>query len=114
MPFVEATRNLLLDELDTLAPYASVHTADPGATGAAEAAGGSYTRQAITWSAAAAGSKTFTASVQMQIPAGTTITHGGLWSAVSGGNWRGGEELDAPQSYPTGGVYDLTFTVTAA
>ena len=113
MAFTATTRNVLLDELDALATHASLHTADPGGSGASEVAGGSYARVPITWSAASAGSKTLTGAVTLQVPAGTTITHFGLWSASSGGTWRGGEALNASQAYPTGGTYDLTITVTS-
>lgn len=112
MGFTTATRDEFLNDLDALATHVSLHTADPGSTGASEVSGGSYTRQAVTWAAASGGSKT-AGAMTFQIPAGTTITHFGLWSAASGGTFVGGGALDAAQSYPTGGTYDFTPTVTS-
>jgi hypothetical protein len=112
--FATTTLNSFLDKLDTLATHASIHTADPGGTGASEVAGGSYARQAITWAAASSASKTLTGTVTFQIPSGTTITHAGTWSASSGGTWRGGAALDSSQSFPTGGTYTLNLTATAS
>lgn len=113
MALTSASRDEMLNDLDTLATHASLHTADPGSTGASEVTGGSYARVPITWNAASGGTKTLTAAVTLQIPSGTTITHFGLWSASSGGTFRGGGALDASQSFPTGGTFDLSVTVTA-
>jgi hypothetical protein len=113
MSFTAAVRNDMLDDLDSLATHASLHTADPGTTGASEVAGGSYTRQAITWQAAGSGSKTLVASVTFQIPPSTTITHAGTWNAASSGTFRGGGALSASESYSgTGGTYTLSLTAT--
>jgi hypothetical protein len=112
MAFTDAVRDEMLNDLDGLATHASLHTADPGTTGADEVTGGSYARQAITWAAASAGSKTLTATVVMQIPPGTTITHAGTWSAISAGTFRGGGALPAPEAYPTGGTYNLNLITT--
>lgn len=114
MSFTSATLDTFLDDLDTLATYASLHTADPGSTGTSEVTGGSYARQAITWSSASSGSKTLSGTVTFQIPSGTTITHAGTWSAVSAGTFRGGGALDSSQSYPSGGEYTLNLTATAS
>lgn len=71
--------------------YISAHTADPGATGTSEVAGGSYARQQTVW-AAATGSTTVTragSQVTIPIPAGTTATHFGVWSAATAGTFYG-------------------------
>jgi hypothetical protein len=72
--------------------YLSLHSADPGQTGASELTGGSYARQAISFSAASGGqqassnSQTFTS-----LPAASGgIPYFGLWSASSGGTYIGG------------------------
>lgn len=118
MALTSATRDALLDELDESgalpAAYASLHTADPGATGADEVTGGTpaYARKALTWAAAAGASKG-AAMVTFDIPAGTEITHFGLWTAVSGGTFRGGSALPANETYGAQGTYDLSITATA-
>ncbi|MGI5169880.1 phage tail fiber protein [Spirillospora sp. CA-253888] len=115
MPFTTATRDAVMDgtSIAALCTHASLHTADPTTTGGSEVAGGSYARVAITWAAASGGTKTLTGSVTINVPSGTTITHFGLWSALAAGTFRGGGTLSASQSYPTGGTYALTITVTS-
>lgn len=117
MAFTSATRDALLGgtSLASLATHASLHTADPGSTGTNEITGGSYARVPITWAAPSGGTESLTASVTLQIPAGTTFTHFGLWSALSSGTFRGGDVLTGgSQSYPTGGTFDLSITVTTS
>lgn len=116
MSFTDAVKNAMLDLIDeggSLAcTHLSLHTADPGSTGASEVAGGSYARQAITWNPAAGGQKTIVEQPVFQVPAATTITHFGLWSAVSGGTFRYSGALPAPQVYSSPGTYTAN-SVTA-
>lgn len=121
MAFTSSVRDAMLDLIDetgaTAATHVSLHTDDPGTTGADEVTGGSYARQAVTWGAASGGSKTNSSALTFSIPAGTTITHVGLWTASTNGTFLGGGPLDSPQSYPTGGTYtinpgDLEATLT--
>jgi hypothetical protein len=110
MPYAEDVQNAMLELLGSggakEATHLSLHTADPGDTGADELAGGSYARQAITWEAAAGGLKVITGTPLFQIPAGVTITHFGLWSASSAGSWRGGGALPAEETYGAPGTYE--------
>lgn len=72
--------------------YLSLHSADPGTTGASEITGGSYARQAITFGTPASGSQASTNSqsfTNMPAEAGGT-PYFGLWSAASGGTYEGG------------------------
>jgi len=75
--------------------YASVHTGDPGTTGAAECAGGSYARQPVntSWAAASGGSKASNANVDFAGMPAATVTHAGVWDTVSGGNFLVGGAL---------------------
>ena len=69
--------------------YASLHTADPAGTGAAEVTGGSpaYARVAITWAPGAVdGVHTGTLASAFNVPA-ATVTHLGLWTAAVGGTY---------------------------
>jgi hypothetical protein len=94
MPGLNATaHNLMLDELGTLGTHVSAHTADPGATGTDEVTGGSYARQSVTWNAASASNLDSSNQPVIPIPASTTITHIGLWSAVSGGTFYGSWDI---------------------
>jgi hypothetical protein len=114
MPFVAGTRDTMLDQLTTLATHASLHTADPGITGANEVTGGSpaYARKPITWAAASGGSKTLTGSVTFDVPPSTTLTHLGTWSALSAGTFRGGGSLAATEVYGAQGTYTLQINAT--
>ena len=98
-------RNSMLDHLGTLATLASLHSADPGANGANEVIGGAYTREAITWNPAAAGNLDNNANPVFDVPAGTTVTHFGLWTA--GGIWLGGGALSAAETFAGAGTYTL-------
>lgn len=110
MALSTSAKNLMLDALGAVAVYASIHTADPGASGTSEVAGGSpaYARKAITWNAAASGNLDNNANPTFDIPAGTTVTHFGLWSASSGGTYYGGGALSASESFVGQGSYNLT------
>ncbi|MFC6441039.1 hypothetical protein [Bowmanella sp. JS7-9] len=72
MPLTTAGKNTALDALTIT--HMSLHTGDPSDTGAAnEATGGSpaYARQVPTFGAASAGTRTLSASVTFDVPAGT-------------------------------------------
>lgn len=103
-------KNVMLDALGAVAVWASLHTADPGTTGASEVTGGSpaYARKAITWNAASGGALDNNANPTFDVPAGVTVSHYGLWSAVSGGTFYGGNALSASESFTGQGQYNMT------
>jgi hypothetical protein len=118
MPFTGTADNQMLDALANIAPtsniigFASLHTAY-SATGANELTGGSpaYARKAITWSAAAAGSKAASSAPVFDIPAATTVAFVGLWSLVSAGTFAGmGANGGATQFACTAAVSGNLFT----
>lgn len=78
----DAMKNAMLGPVANIDAI-SLHTADPGATGANEVAGGTYARQAPTWDAAAAGERAITNTPVFNVPGGTTVTHWGLWEGVT-------------------------------
>jgi hypothetical protein len=102
--------NRMLDEAATEAVWASLHTADPGKTGASEVTGGSpaYARQAITWNTASGSNLDSSDAPAFDIPAGTTIRYWGTWTASSGGNFCFGGALSANETYAAQGDYTLT------
>ena len=106
MPLSNAGKHAMLDGLAAVAALASLHTASPGTTGANEVTGGSYTREAITWNAASGGSLDDSNQPVFDVPAGTTVTHFGLWT--SGGTYLGGDELSDPETCTGAGTYTLT------
>lgn len=109
MALVNAAKNAMLDELATVAVFVSLHTADPGTTGTNEVTGGSpaYARKAITWNAASAGALDSSNAPVFDVPAGTTITHVGLWSASSGGTFYGSFDI-TDETFGAQGTYTLS------
>lgn len=88
--------------------YLSLHTADPGTTGANEATGGSpaYARIAASAGSASGGIVTFGNAV-FNAPA-ATYTHVGAWSAATGGTFRGGDALATPVTVSPQGTVTLS------
>jgi len=91
------------------AVYVKLHTGDPGASGTANAAAGSTTRPAITWSAASAGTLTMSNSPSWT-NGGTseTITHISFWDSSTAGNFLGSAALSASQAWASANTFTLT------
>jgi len=91
-------------------PYISLHTADPGETGASELAGGSYARQSGGFGNASGGTVSNTANIDFTgMPAGT-ITHVGVWSsstATATTNFVWGGALTASKAVNSGDTFRL-------
>jgi hypothetical protein len=118
MPFTiaaetEALVGLVGDGTADKNNFISLHTADPGSNGASEVTGGAYTREQTDWPAPANASVTGSA-VTLDVPAGTTITHWGLWKqAGPGGTFLYGAPLPAPETFGSNGTYSVTPTLAA-
>lgn len=112
MPFTPSALNDAVNGIATAATWISAHTADPGSGGASEVAGGSYARQQTTWGAASDGDR-IGSQVAIPIPAGTTVRYWGLWSAVSGGTFKGGFDLGANEVFGAAGTLNHTPTLDA-
>lgn len=85
--------------------FVSLHTADPGNTGANEVSGGSYARQAMTFSNVGSNPTVASNTGVVQYPTATapwgTITHFGIWSASSGGTFLGSAAVTTPKTIAT-------------
>lgn len=128
MPFTVAQRNSILNKIlrnTDFTPdatiYVSLHTGDPGDTGANEVTGGTYGRQSCAFDAAASNHTQNTSVINFTLmPAITNpnyVTHFGLWSAASGGTFRGGGAMTANKETNAGDTYqvaagDLDITLT--
>lgn len=116
MPLSTTSRNVALNALRGTAPasiigFASLHTADPGTTGANELTGGSpaYARKAISFAAASAGAMAMTGTApKFDVRSGVTITHVGFWTAATGGTFMGSGTLSSPSSFTAQGTYTLS------
>lgn len=104
-------KNTLATSYGTACPYASLHTANPGTTGASEVTGGApaYARKAVTWGAASNG--VITGQVTFDVPTGITVAYAGLWSALTAGTFQDGGAVTS-QAFSTQGQYTLTLTYT--
>jgi hypothetical protein len=91
------------------AVFVKLHTGDPGASGASNAAVGSTTRPAITWSAASGGSMTITGTAPSWTNGGTseTLTHVSFWDSSTAGNFLGSAALSSSQAWASGNTYAL-------
>lgn len=112
MGFTDATLNAAIDAVAGIGDWISAHDGDPSTTGANEVTGGSYAREQTTWGVAASGDSAGS-EVTISIPGGTTVTHWGIWSAVSGGTFVGGFPLDVSEGYGADGVLKVTPTLDA-
>jgi hypothetical protein len=92
--------------------YAKLHTGDPGAAGASNAAVGDATRRAFTQSASSGGTGiAMNGSAPVWTNAGTTetLTHVSVFSASSAGTFLYSFALTTPQAWTSGN----TFTASA-
>ena len=90
MPLATTGESTVLNSL-LAARFVSLHTAAPGDSGASEVTGGAYARQAATFTNTGNNPTVAANSTLIQYPTATaswgTITHFGIWSASSGGNF---------------------------
>ena len=109
-------RNTAVTEFNA---YVSLHTADPGLTGTDEVTGGSYARQLASFGAPADGGGgrqiDNPAAISFTLMPAVTVTHVGIWDALTAGNFIYGDVLTASQVVNSGGTFefpigDLTVT----
>jgi hypothetical protein len=113
MPATVAERNAILNAYLPGASHASysgntslflsVHTADPGDSGTAEyTAYSGGLRASISFGGAASAAATSTAQIDFTAMGATTITHVGLWTANTGGTFKGGGPLSSSRTTASG------------
>jgi hypothetical protein len=88
-----------------LLAFISLHTATTSTTGASEATGGGYARQAMTWNAASGGTKTNSGTASFTTTGSTANTHMGTFSASTAGTFGIGMTMSS--------VTAVTITVAA-
>lgn len=91
----DAAQNAIFATVTTY--YLSLHTGDPGASGATE---GSEGRKAIQFGASSSGSQASTTGQTWASAVGGTYTNFGIWTASSGGTYRRGGALTAGITVP--------------
>lgn len=120
-----ATANSWLDALcrsvtytEPAAFYVKLHTGDPGAAGANNAAG-ETTRQAVTFSAASGGAITNSAAVTWtSVSTSETYSHVSFWDASTAGTFLGSDGLAVSRAVTAGDTFeiaigDLDLSITA-
>ena len=107
-----ATREASSLAATNLGDRISLHTADPGTTGASEATGGSpaYARKQTTWTGGTADGSVVGSEVTIDVPAGT-YTHFGVWN-VDGTTFVGGGALSSSVTLGAQGQIKVTPTHT--
>lgn len=77
-----SVKNAMLDAI-TAITHISLHSADPGTTGANEISGGSpaYARKSVTYPAASGGERTIAEenAPVFDVPGGATVSHFAIW-----------------------------------
>jgi hypothetical protein len=95
---------LLLNTLMT-GRFVSLHTNDPGNTGAGEVTGTPYARQSSTWAATGNNPTIIANTAVIQFPTATsdwgTISYFGVWSAATAGTFYGGWPVTTPKTVST-------------
>jgi hypothetical protein len=105
MPLATTGESTVLNAL-LAARFVSLHTANPGNTGASEVAVGAYARQGpVTFANAGNNPTVASNSAVVQYPTATapwgTISFFGLWTAVTAGTFLGYGTVTTPKSIDT-------------
>lgn len=88
--------------------YVSLHSGDPGETGAAEISGGSYARTSDTFSAAASGATDNDSNIDFTSMPSCSVSYVGCWDASSGGNFLwGGAVTGGAKSVNSGDTFRI-------
>ena len=104
------TKNSVIDYLASLGNWISLHTGDPGTTGALEASGGSYSRKQTAWGASAAALATGT-QVSFTGLVAAAYTYFGVWTASTAGTFRYGFALNPGATLNGTGGFNVTPTI---
>lgn len=100
MPLITTERDAAITFLASRYTFISLHTGDPGTTGANEVTGTGYARKVPTWGTASNGSIS-AGELTFDIPAGLNVTHFGYQTAATGATFRGGNPLAAAKTDTT-------------
>ncbi|OZC50504.1 phage tail fiber protein [Rhodococcoides fascians] len=111
MPLTPQTREDIAIYTGTIGTWISLHTADPGTSGANEATGGGYARKQTTWTGGAVDGTLAGSAVTIPVAAGT-YAWAGIWSAQTGGRFVGSIPIASTQLGATGEIV-VTPTVNA-
>ena len=112
MAFTNAALNAATNGLLAAYPFLSLHSADPGSTGASET---SAARTNPGWPAASGSGDSTVSNVAFTgVAANGAVTFFGLWSAATGGTFGGGFALTGDQTANSAGAYTVTLATVNA
>ncbi len=123
--FANSILDAILNQVNLTADtaiYLSLHTADPGTTGASEVSDATYARQNVTAAFPSAASHACSNNVAIEYPAATTgftAAYYGIWTAASGGTFRMGGDINPDKVVGAGEILrfatgQLTISLAAA
>lgn len=93
-----------------VAAFVKLHTGDPGAAAANNAAVGSTTRPAVTWATPSGNAIAVNGTAPSWTNGGTTetLSHISVWDASTAGNFLFSAALSGTQSWASGNVFTLS------
>lgn len=86
----------------------SLHTANPGTTGASEVTGGGYARKTTVWAGGVSDGSVSGSQVEFDVPA-ATISHYGVWN---GSTYLWSQALTASATFPFAAQFRVTPKLT--
>ena len=98
-----------LTALGSAAKYASIHSGDPGTTGAGELTGGTptYARQSVTWATPTVDTLAMANQPTWNVPASSTAAYVGFYDSATGGKLLWSRPLPNAEVYAGQGTYTL-------
>lgn len=108
-----AYKNERINDFIADATAVSLHSADPGTTGANELTGGSpaYARKTPSWTSPTTGNTDLASALTFDVGSGSTVSHYGLWKA---GTFIVGGPVSGGGTYSGQGTFALTGIPVAA
>jgi len=103
----DAARNRATDGVAGTVTHVSLHSGDPGTTGANELAAGTagYARVAKAYGTSSGGTADLASAAVFDVSGGDTVSHWGAWDGTT---FLHGEALDHdPQAFSVDGQYTL-------
>lgn len=106
MSLTRYSRNQLLTSLLSSTVYVSLHSANPGDTGASEVTDANYARQAATFNVdSSTGVATLSNALTWPASSGAyQVTHIGIWDSESGGNCMFRQALNTTENVEANGI----------
>jgi hypothetical protein len=111
MSFTTASKDVAVNSLTAIGTWVSLHSADPGTTGASEVTASGTTRQQTTFGSSSNGTASGTQVTFNGVPSGS-YTHYGIWTAQTGGTFRYGFSLSPGVTLSSAGTVLMTPRIT--